>query len=866
MAVKKQNPLETPMMKQWFEFKEQQKDAVLFFRLGDFYEMFFDDAVIASEILGITLTSRHKDAKIPLAGIPYHALDNYSRKLLAAGKKVAICEQIEKPDKKKKTVARKIVRILTPGTVVEESALEEGKSNYLLAGAMYRNSAGLVWVDVSCGDLFYFSTAKQEFSDAVMRIGPKEVILSEAYDFAEGIPVDKEEFEYWVPSTNAAVYIQKWEEKFSNDKALEKAFNTALFYLDKLYFGDFPPLREPIQWIGENTAGLDYSTIANLEIEKTLIGGNRAGSLLNAIDRTVTNIGKRHLNNIIKVPLCNKEEILARHDAVEFLIEEVNLFSNLYEGLKKVKDLERILARILVKRGGPREILALSSSLLETLRIRQMVEKNIDRFYFFKGIVDDISIEGREILGWINSFVEEPPLNYKDGGFINPEYSKEINDLFRIIHNSRELLLELEGREKAATGIANLKVGFNRVFGYYIEVPKRFGDKVPENYIRKQTTANTERYFTPELKELEEKILNAKEIMTEKEMVILGSVVRNIADIESEIQKAAKFIAWIDLFLCFATLAKEQGYERPEMVYDEGISIVDGRHPVVEMVQGRDKYIPASVVIGDRNSRLNIITGPNMGGKSTLMRKVALITLLAQVGSFVPAHSAKIGIVDAIFTRVGASDNLSKGESTFLVEMKETAYILKNASRNSLIILDEIGRGTGTYDGISLARSIAEYIVKKVGALTLFATHYHMLTELSEEFDSVKNFHMAVKEYGGRIQFLYQINEGGSSRSFGVEVARLADMPLEVIKKAEVSLKQLEKVDSQIRFERGDTMQVDIFSMNVAAEPSPTYEEPEYIEKLMEIIQSNSPDAISPREAHSLYYDIVNLIKESTRR
>ncbi len=858
MCAKKNSPFETPMMKQYLTFKDQHPDAILFFRLGDFYEMFFEDAVTASEILGITLTSRHKDAEIPMAGIPYHSAEGYIKKLLDEGKKVAVCEQIGKPDKKKKMVERKIVRVLTPGTVVEESSLEDSSSNYLMSVSTYRRSANIFWVDVSCGDVFYSSVEKEALEDSIRKISPREIILADKNCPVEGTPIDSEEFKYWVPSPNASGYIERHENLFSENRGLENAFLSVLYYLDKLYFGEFPPLREPSAWNDQETVGLDYNTIANLEIERTLIGGHTKGSFIWAIDRTVTPLGKRHLRNIVKVPLKNRYSIEARLDTVEYLLGKPHLLDEVHRELHRVKDMERLLSRLLVKRGGPREIVALCHSILAALRIREKAESNIEGMRFLRGFLAETAISEDEVRAWMETFVEEPPLNYRDGGFIDREHSEEIGQLLRIINNSRELLLEMEERERAKTGIPKLKIGYTRVFGYYIEVSRRFSEKVPDHYVRKQTTANSERYFTGELKELEEKILNAREILTEKELSILEETVCSIGAIEERIHALSKFIAWIDLFASFASLAMEQGYERPKVEEEDGIHIEDGRHPVIEIIQGREGYVPASLSIGKGASRMNIITGPNMGGKSTLMRKVALITLMAQIGSFIPAKSAKIGIVDSIFTRVGASDNLSKGESTFLVEMKETSYILNNATRRSLIILDEIGRGTGTYDGISLARAIAEHIVEKIGAVTLFATHYHILTELSEDYPSVRNYHMAVREYAGGIKFLYQLAEGGSSRSFGVEVARLAEMPRDVIKRAEKTLKNLEKTDRRVRFESGGSMQLDIFSM------ASSVEEPDYIPKLREMVKDNPPDNISPREALLIYYDIAKLMEDDS--
>ncbi|MBP7432259.1 DNA mismatch repair protein MutS [bacterium] len=847
--------LETPMMKQYMAFKEKYPDAILFFRLGDFYEMFFDDAVTASEILGITLTCRHKDAEIPLAGIPWHSADQYIRKLLEAGKKVAVCEQTEKPDKKKKTVERDVVRILTPGTVVEESSLVENRSNWLMSVFFEKDSAAVSWVDVSCGDVFYTVVNETEIEDVVRNIGPKEIVMNTTSSHICAEVIDQERFEDWVPSENGANYLEKLRD-YNILNSVEKSLEMMLFYVDNLYFGNFPPLRTPEKWKSEDSAALDYNTAANLEIEKTLIGGNREGSLLWAIDRTQTPMGKRVLANTIKKPLKNLDMILLRQQCVSTFYSDGTLLRNIREDLGKIRDFERTLSRILVKRGGPREIRMLADSLVFAIGLKDSILKR-DDLEFFKS-TPAFNITGKIAQNWKKRFVDEPPFNYKEGGFVSPDHSPEMFQLSDLINNSRGHIAALEAREKESTQIPTLKAGFNRVFGYYFEVSKRFADKVPAHYIRKQTTANGERYFTAELKELEEKILTAKDKMTELELEILEKTVVEINGYKEDILNLAKLISWLDLFCGFAKLAVDNNYCCPDVVEKEGIEIVDGRHPVVEASISKGSYVPATVVIGDAQKRFCIITGPNMGGKSTVMRMTALVVLLAQTGSFVPAKSARIGIVDSIFTRVGASDNLSKGESTFLVEMKETAYILNSATSKSLIILDEIGRGTGTYDGISLARAIAEHIIKKINAVTLFATHYHILTELAEDFSSAFNFHMGAKEYGGKIRFTYQMNEGGSSRSFGVEVAKLTDMPRTVIKTAEKILKEMEMADRKFRFERGGSLQTDIFSMNFGQVETI----PDHLHELENMIRRIDPEKMSPREAMNILFQLFDIVNE----
>lgn len=850
--------METPAMRQYLEMKKQYSDAILFFRMGDFYEMFFDDAVEASEILGITLTSRHKDADIPLAGVPWHAADLYIKKLLEAGKKVAVCEQNESFDNAKRTFDRSVVRIMTPGTVVEESSLPENRSNWLMSVFFKKKDAYLSWVDVSCGNVFYTVSTDVSAADTINLIAPRETVVSETSSFVDGEVINLERFNDWVPSSLAAEYLESLC-GCTFDKNVEQSLKQLLFYVDSLYFGNFPPLRLPVEWKSGDTASLDYNTVSNLELEKTLIGGERVGSLLWAIDRTQTPMGKRLLSEVIKNPLKNRDKILLRQCCVASLAEEGVFLREIREDLGKIRDFERTLSRILVKKGGPREIVMLASSLVFALKIRSFIMKMPERMPFFANDSELLLTEDK-IRSWQERFVDDPPLIYREGGFVSGSFSEEVAELSDLIHNSRGHIVALEAGEREKTGIPALKVGFNKVFGYFFEISKRFEKQVPDYFIRKQTTVGAERYFTAELKELEEKISSAKDRLTALELKILEDTVAEIALFKDEIQTVAKFIAWLDLFSGFAKLAVEKNYCRPDVTDEEGIDIVDGRHPVVEACLKDARYVPASVSIGSGNRRFCLVTGPNMGGKSTLMRMTALIVLLAQTGSFVPAERAKIGIVDAIFTRVGASDNLSRGESTFLVEMKEAASILNAATEKSLIILDEIGRGTGTYDGISLARAIAEYIITKINATTLFATHYHILTELAEDFDQVANFHMTVREYAGKIKFLYQMEEGGSSRSFGVEVAKLTDMPKEVIKNAEKILKKMEGFDRRMRFENGSSLQADIFSM---AEEQNKSVVPDYLHEIEKVLRRVDPEKINPREAMNIVFQLFDIIKES---
>ncbi len=852
----KTNPLQTPAMRQYLSFKEQVGDAILFFRMGDFYEMFFEDAVVASEILGITLTSRHKDEGIPLAGVPWHSADNYIKKLLDAGKNVAVCEQVEKPDPKKKAVKRKLTRILTPGTVIEESSLPETDSNWLFSYAVDGNFAATVWTDVSCGDLFFTTMESADLDDFIKRVRPKETICFPV-DKTVNCGIDVQSFELWVPSGESAEYLQRYDAVISEHPLLQKAFTILLFYLDSLYFGNLPPLRSPRRYAHGDSMALDSNTIANLELYQTVIGGHRTGSLLSVVDFTKTPMGARLLRRLLSQPLYDKERIERRLNAVDFLVRHQQL-SEWRDALKNVRDIERILSRIKVKRGTPREISALASSLTAAMELLYDVEQAGGlAFLPFVAIPDRLRNE-LPFKRWRSAFVDEIPAQYRDGGFIAPSFDSEVNRLSQLISNSRSILVEVEQKERAATGLTQLKVGFNRVFGYYIEIPKRFHDRVPDHYVRKQTTANAERYFTPELKEIESEILSARERLTETELRLLEQLVTEIEGYEEEILALAHAIAWFDFFLSFATAAAEYNWIRPEFSPDRSLSIVNGRHPVVEALLKVGDYVPTSVKMGTSDSRMLIVTGPNMGGKSTVMRMVALIALLAQSGSFVPADSAELPLFDAVFTRVGASDNLSKGESTFLVEMKESASILDNATEHSLIILDEIGRGTGTYDGISIAWAIIEHIILNIRANTLFATHYHVLTELENEYPSIKNMHMFVRKFSGRLQFTYQLKEGGSNRSFGIEVARLARMPSAVVERASEILRRFEQSDLMTQAHYSRSPQTSIFSL---------MEEPVHADshEVLDRLRDLNVDDITPKEALELLYDVKDKLNEKEK-
>ena len=808
----------TPMMQQYMETKKQYQDCILFYRLGDFYEMFFEDALTASRELEITLTGKNcgQEERAPMCGVPYHAVEGYLNKLVSKGYKVAICEQVEDPKQAKGIVKREVVRIVTPGTNLDTQALDETKNNYIMCIVYIADRYGLSIADVSTGD--YFVTELEESAkllDEIYRFMPSEIICNESY-YMSGMDLDdlKDRLGITIYSLDSWYF----DDEVCRQKLLEH-FKVASFaglgledydcgiisagaLLQYLYETQKNSLTQ-LTHITAYTTGkymmLDSSTRRNLELCETLREKQKRGSLLWVLDKTKTAMGARMLRKFVEQPLIEKQEILRRLDAVEELKQEAICREEIREYLTPVYDLERLVTKITYGSANPRDLTAFGSSLTMLPPIRCIMEDlKAPLLQEIRETLDPLE----DISGLIQAAIaEEPPLAMKEGGIIRDGYSEEVDTLRRAKSEGKDWLAKLESEEREKTGIKNLKIKYNKVFGYYLEVTNSFKDMVPDYYTRKQTLANAERYIIPELKELEDTILGAEDKLYALEYEIYCDVRNQIAAQVERIQMTAKAIAQVDVLASLALIAERNNYVRPKINEQGVIDIKDGRHPVVEKMIPNDMFISNDTYLDDKKQRICIITGPNMAGKSTYMRQAALIVLMAQLGSFVPASSANIGLVDRIFTRVGASDDLASGQSTFMVEMTEVANILRNATSKSLLILDEIGRGTSTFDGLSIAWAVVEYISdnKLLGAKTLFATHYHELTELEGKIHNVNNYCIAVKEKGDDIVFLRKIVKGGADKSYGIQVAKLAGVPDVVISRAKEIVEELSDEDITTR-------------------------------------------------------------------
>lgn len=797
----------TPMMQQYFEIKNKHKDKILFFRLGDFYEMFFDDALVASKVLDITLTGRDcgQEERAPMCGIPYHAADSYIAKLIENNYKVAICEQIEDPALAKGLVKRDVIKIITPGTVTSSIMLDENINNYLMSIVILENFIGISYVDLSTGEYFCTVTDKSQYNlitAEINRINPSEVIINEKEKEFEHISENITQLgkNYYVISECVARLKRQFDVAsveglgLEND-ALIKACGSLLLYLDEVEKGALININKIRFYNITNYMIMDQSTRKNLELCETIRGRNKKGALLSVIDKTSTSMGARKLRQWVEKPLLKPEEISKRLDSVEELFNNFLIREELKEYLKTIQDIERLGSRIALGSANARDLISFKNSItnlpyiktllinFESLELRR-VSDNFDDLKDLYYLID-IAIN------------EDPPYSLKEGNIIKSGYHNEIDKYKELSKNGKRWIIELEQKEKDSTGIKSLKVGYNKVFGYYIEVTKTNIDNVPKHYIRKQTLSNTERYITPELKELEDAVLHANEKLIELEYEIFTSVRDEISKHIKRIQNTAALVAQLDCLCSFAEIAQKNNYIKPEIGSFDSIEIRDGRHPVVECQHIQNGFIPNDTLLNCSDNRMLIITGPNMAGKSTYMRQTALIVLMAQIGSFVPASYAKIGVVDRIFTRVGASDDLASGQSTFMVEMTELANIINSATQKSLVVLDEIGRGTSTFDGLSIAWASVEYICDKkhLGCKTMFATHYHELTELENKLDGVKNYYIAVEEKGRDIVFLRKIKRGAISGSYGIHVARLAGLPEEVLERAFDILDILDKSD-----------------------------------------------------------------------
>lgn len=808
----------TPMMKQYMETKSQYQDCILFYRLGDFYEMFFEDALTTSRELEITLTGKNcgQEEKAPMCGVPYHAVEGYLNRLVAKGYKVAICEQVEDPKTTKGIVKREVVRIVTPGTNLDTQALDETKNNYIMCIVYIADRYGVSVADISTGDYFVTEIPDSaKLLDEIYRFSPSEIICNEAF-YMSGVDMDgmKDRLGITIYS------LESWyfDDEVCRKKLLEHfevssfaglgladydcgiiSAGALLQYLLETQKNSLSNLTHITPYAAGKFMMIDSSTRRNLELCETLREKQKRGSLLWVLDKTKTAMGARTLRKYVEQPLIDKTEIIRRLDAVQELKEQAISREEIREYLSPVYDLERLITKIAYGSANPRDLTAFRSSL-EMLPALLYILQEMKAELLKDLAVDLDPLEDLCILVK-KAIREDPPIAMKEGNIINDGYNEEVDKLRRAKSDGKDWLAKLENDEREKTGIKNLKIKYNKVFGYYLEVTNSYKEMVPEYYTRKQTLANAERYITPELKELEDMILGAEDKLYALEYELYSEVRDLIASQIERIQKTAKAVAALDAFASLALVAERNNYVRPKINEKGVIDIKEGRHPVVERMIPNEMFISNDTYLDDKKHRISIITGPNMAGKSTYMRQTALIALMAQIGSFVPAKSANIGLSDRIFTRVGASDDLASGQSTFMVEMTEVANILRNATSKSLLILDEIGRGTSTFDGLSIAWAVIEYISdsRLLGAKTLFATHYHELTELEGKIDNVNNYCIAVKEKGDDIVFLRKIVKGGADKSYGIQVAKLAGVPELVIGRAKEIVEELSDEDITAR-------------------------------------------------------------------
>ena len=875
----------SPMMQHYLQTKEEYPDCILFYRLGDFYEMFFEDAKIVSRELELTLTGKScgQEERAPMCGVPFHAYESYMNRLVAKGYKVAICEQMEDPKQAKGMVRREVIRVVTPGTNINEQALDEGKNNYIMCIVSLSDQFGVATADITTGDFFVTEVdSKRRLLDEIYKFSPTEVVCNEAL-FMSGLDIDD-------LKNRVGIVLYSLENWYFDDSLCENTLKEhfrvnsleglgladlecgmiASGSLLKYLYETQKNSLEQISAIHPYTTGkfmvLDSSTRRNLELVETLREKAKRGSLLWVLDKTKTAMGARMLRSFVEQPLIEKEEIEGRLDAIEELMQRAIDREELREYLNPVYDLERLLTRITYQSANPRDLTAFKSSIGMIPHIRgillELQSKEI------QGICEDMDTL-EDLYTLIDAAIEEePPITVREGGIIKDGYHEEIDRLREAKSQGKNWLAELEAKEREKTGIKNLKIKFNKVFGYYLEVTNSFKDLVPDYYTRKQTLTNAERYITPELKEMEDMILGAEDKLVQLEYELFRELREQIAKNVVRIQKTAKALAKIDVFASLALISEQNHYCRPSLNQNGRIDIKNGRHPVVEKMINNDMFIANDTYLDNQKNRISVITGPNMAGKSTYMRQTALIVLMAQIGCFVPAETADIGIVDRIFTRVGASDDLASGQSTFMVEMTEVANILRNATGNSLLILDEIGRGTSTFDGLSIAWAVVEHISnpKLLGAKTLFATQYHELTELEGKLDNVNNYCIAVKEKGDDIVFLRKIVKGGADKSYGIQVAKLAGVPDSVIERAKEIAEELgrhdivdfteilsNKKNSATKKKKEHLDEVDLTQMSLFD----AVNDNDIIEELKEIDVGN----LTPIEALNKLYELQNKIQ-----
>ena len=876
---------QTPLMRQYQEIKDRYPFAIVFFRLGDFYEMFGNDAIEAAPILEVTLTKR---TNTPMCGVPYHALNGYLQKLVKAGRKVAICEQLEEPSASKKIVKRDVVRLITPGTILEENLLSAKVNNYLAAICFgndknktdNQNEAGIAFVDISTGEFFTTQASVNIVLQELTKTSANEVLIPK--DFTCSKTLQKlREIQSAITTVESYLFDpQRAQEKIKQSYKIHSlqpfgidtkplsagACAALLTYIENTQLSNLPNLSNIRYYSLENYMSFDETAIKNLEIVRSLNTQNTQGSLLEVIDKTLTPMGARMLRSRLLQPLLSLDDIKSRQNAVEFFVENALIRKTIAEHLKNISDIERILGRIASNTANPREVLALKASLDAIVEINQTL-KNDGVFLLPKTITEiktTIDIKNDTAIKIEQTINLEPPINFKIGGVIKQGYNKELDELSALRTDTKKLISGIEITEKQKTGITSLKVGYTSVYGYYIEITKSYLHLTPPNYIRKQTVTGGERFITPELKAFEEKVLTAEDKIIKLELFLFNELKQEILTHSQELRECANAIAELDFFVSLSWVAALNNYTKPQLDDSLKINIIDGRHAVIEKYIKSGSFVPNDTCLDGHANHLMLITGPNMAGKSTYLRQVALICILAQIGSFVPAQQANLGIVDKIFTRIGSGDNLAGGESTFMVEMRETAHILNQFTQRSLIILDEVGRGTSTYDGISIAKAVVEYlnlprIQKGAGPKVLFATHYFELTNLAQTSEGITNFNIEVKEWQGEVIFLHKIIPGAADRSYGIHVAKLAGLPELVIKKASKTLIELEtKSPLSENKIRNNTPQLDLNYTPMEANANTSF-----LTDIMLELKKIDLENITPIEAFKYLLDIKNrLTKE----
>lgn len=846
----------TPMMRQYLETKKNYEDAILFYRLGDFYEMFFEDAITASKELDLALTGRDGglDEKIPMCGIPHHVFKNYLSRLIDKGYKVAICDQVEDPKLAKGIVKREVTKVVTPGTFTDTDYIEAGSNNFMMSLYVRDNSVSISYVDYSTGMLmstsrvFINSTTRDEYIELIVsKISPREVVINkeaERYfdrtvlkNYLSEDNIDEIKNKRYLEHLSSELKGELLNSKYRENISLEMLLN----YLSNVSKSKLNHIVKIAEINLEQKMILDENSMKNLEILKGLNSNRKSGSLLEVLDYTKTSMGQRLLKRWIEEPLLNISEIKRRQDYVEEFKADFIFLDDVRSILASIIDIERQMVKISDDEINPSEFNALKESLKSIMELKSYLEdssfKNLQEISYridpLYNIIEEID----------SMIIEDAPVKTVDVKFIKDGYSEELDELFKLSKDGKKFLIDLEAKEKEETGIKNLKIKYNKILGYFIEVTKSSLDMVPDRYIRKQTLVGSERFFTIELKEMESKILNAHEEANSLQLKLYGNLIENFKRHTSLLLKVSEIVSEIDVLQGLAKSAIENKFVRPDLNEDREISIKDGRHPIVEFKNRDDSFIPNDTVLDMDKNLIHIITGPNMAGKSTYMRQIALIVIMVQIGSFVPAKSCNIGIVDRIFTRIGASDNLSKGESTFMVEMKEVANILKNATDKSLIILDEVGRGTSTFDGMSIAWAIVEYISENIGAKTVFATHYHELSKIEETYKNVSNLNIKVKKDGEEIIFLRKIVEGWTDNSYGIDVAKLAGIDEKVTNRAEEILKSLEKSKNlNVKVKKDVVFEKSLFDVKR--------------DKFIDDLKKLDPDSLTPREALDLVYEI----------